>query len=168
MARKRMAGTVLKSWDEADQALREIGICGLAMENIEGRMNLEILELKQVAKEELKPLAEKKEGLELALKEWTELNRGDIKGKTRKLVFGTVGFRLSTKVLVAKDKAKAVIDMLTRMKLMNCLKIKVSLKKDELKKLPAETLSELGVVLKQEDAFGYDLDREKIKEEVAA
>lgn len=168
MTRKRMGGTFLKSWDEADQALRQIGICDLAIQNIEGKMNLEILEIKQAAKDSLKPLVEKKEGLELALKEWTELNRTDIKGKTRKLVFGTVGFRLSTKVLVAKDKVKAVIASLLRMKLSDCVKVTYTLKKDELKKLPEETLSELGVVLKEEDGFGYDVDYEKIKEEVAA
>lgn len=165
MARKRIAGTTLNSWDEADGALHDIGLIDIKLAEIEGVMGAEILAAKQTAKEKAARHLERKKALELALKEWTELHRDEIKGKTRKLTFGSVGFRLSTKVVI---KLMAyTIQILKQIGRTDCIRIKEEADKEMLATLDDKTLARVGASRKMEDAFGYEVDIQKIREEAA-
>jgi len=163
MARVRIAGTKLNSFDEVDACLAEIGKLDRELALIEHAQNEAIDQLKAETKEKCQPLQDKKTGLEIAIKEFCEANRGEFaKSKTRSLTFGSVGFRLSTKVIV-----KRIADTLQALKdlgLNGCIRIKEELDKEAMKSLPIETLAQVGAALKQEDAFGYEVKREEIQE----
>jgi len=163
MARKRLEGTKLNSWDEVDATLREIGEVGRDIGLLESAQNEEIDRVKKETKEAAAPLMDRKSALELSLKEFCEANRGEFaKAKTRVLTFGSVGFRLSTKVMI-----KRVADTLQALKDLNlrsCIRIKEELDKEAMKNLSTETLAEVGASLKTENAFGYEIDLEKLKE----
>ena len=84
---------------------REIGL-------LESGQNETIDRVKKETKEAAAPLHDKKAALELSLKEFCEANRGEFaKVKTKALTFGSVGFRISTKVMV-----KRVADTLQALK----------------------------------------------------
>jgi phage host-nuclease inhibitor protein Gam len=163
MARKRFEGTQLKSWEEVDDTLRRIGEIERDLMLIEGDTNHAIDELKAKAKTDSKPLQDQKAGLELAIKEFCEANRGEfLKVKTKQLVFGSVGFRLSTKVLIRKvgDTLQALKDL----NLTACIRTKEEIDKEALKNLDGNTLATIGASLRTEDAFGYEIDRTRIPE----
>lgn len=163
MARKRIEGTALESWDQVDETLRAIGVIDREVNLIEASANEEIDRIKAQTKEAAAPLLDKKSGLELAIKEYCEANRAEFTNmKTKALTFGSVGFRLSTKVIV-----KRVADTLQAMKdlgLSACIRIKEELDKEAMKNLSTETLAQVGAGLKTTNAFGYEIDQEKIKE----
>lgn len=163
MARKRIEGTAFQTWADVDQALRQIGEIERDLFLIEGDTNESIDRLKETAKAQAKPYLDRKTALELAMKEFCETHRAEFaKIKTKQLVFGSVGFRLSTRVLI-----KRVADTLQALKdlgLMHCIRLKEEIDKEAMKQLPAETLAEVGAGLKTENAFGYEIDRARIAE----
>jgi phage host-nuclease inhibitor protein Gam len=163
MSRKRLAGTALQSWDDVDQSLESIGQINRELALIEAGQNEAIDKIKAEAKASAAPWLDKKAALELAMKEFCEANRAEFtKTKTRLLTFGSVGFRLSSKVII-----KRVSDTLQALKdlgLSHCLRQKEELDKEAMKSLSAETLAEVGASVKTENAFGYEINLEKIRE----
>ena len=163
MARKRLSGTTLESWDEVDRCLAEIGRIDRELGLLEAAQQESIDQVKASTKAAAEPLQNKKLGLEMAIKEYAEANRAEfIKTKTRDLTFGTVGFRLSTSVVIKRiaDTVQALKDL----NLRDCLIVKESPNKDAMRALPLETLHAVGASLKQEDAFGYEIKREALAE----
>lgn len=165
MARKRIAGTRLDSWEGVDQALKSIGRLDIKLFDVEHDMNLKIIEAKEKAKRASEPLLEKKAALELAIKEFTEAHRDEFKKqRMRRLTFGSVSFRLSTKIIVRS--AQKCVDALKSLGLGSYIRTKESPDKEAMKALDDETLKKVGARRKTEDAFGYEVDFEKIKEAI--
>lgn len=100
MARKRVVEpSGVKTWEDANDALRQIAEAQLALADIEGEMNKQILGAKKAAEEQSKPYKDRVAKLERELKDFVTEHRADMgKTKTRALTFGEVGFRLSTSV----------------------------------------------------------------------
>lgn len=164
MARKRIeTGTTLESWDEVDRCLAEIARIDRELGLLEAAQAEQIDAIKASTKAAAEPLANKKLGLELAIKDYAEANRAEfVKVKSKELTFGSVGFRLSSRVVI-----KRVADTLQALKdlgLTGCIRTKEECDKDAMKNLPLETLHAVGAALKQEDAFGYEIKREALAE----
>jgi len=164
MARKRIeTGTTLNSWDEVDRCLAEIARIDRELGLLEAAQAEQIDAIKASTKASAEPLQNKKLGIELAIKDYAEANRAEfIKIKTKELTFGSVGFRLSSRVVI-----KRVADTLQALKalgLTGCIRVKEECDKDAMKNLPTETLHAAGATLKTEDAFGYEVKREELAE----
>lgn len=163
MTRKRLAGTALTSFDEVDACLKEIGQIDRELGLLEASQNEAIDKIKADSKAAAQPLQDKKATLELQIKDFCEANRGEFaKVKTKPLTFGSVGFRISTKIII-----KRVADTLQALKdlnLINCIRTKEEPDKEAMKNLSTETLAEVGAALKTENAFGYEINQEKIRE----
>ena len=163
MARKRLSATTLESWTDVDTCLREIGTLDRELALLEHAQQEQIDAIKAATKAAAEPLQAKKAGLELAIQQFAEANRGEfIKTKTRELTFGSVGFRLSTKVLI--KSVGNTLQALKDMALTACIRTREECDKEAMKNLPLETLHAVGASLKQEDAFGYEVKRELIQE----
>lgn len=164
MARKRIeTGTTLQSWDEVDRCLAEIAAIDRDLALLEAAQAEQIDTIKAQTKAAAEPLQNKKLGLELAIKDYAEANRAEfIKVKTKELTFGTVGFRLSSRVIIKRvaDTLQALRDL----DLKHCIRIKEECDKEAMKNLPLETLHAVGAALKTEDAFGYEVKREALAE----
>ncbi len=161
MARKKVMGSSFESWDEVDTALKQIGEIDRELSMIEAAQNEQIDQVKTQAKSTMAPLADRKAGLELAIRDYAEANRAEFASvKTKILTFGSVGFRLSTKVLV-----KRVGDTLQSLKdlgLSACIRVKEEIDKEAMKNLDKETLANVGAALKSENVFGYEINLEKL------
>lgn len=163
MARKRIEGTQFSTWDDVDQALKQIGEIDRELGLLESVHNEAVDALKAKAKQNAEPLQTRRANLELAMKEFVEANRAEFaKTKTKMLTFGSVGFRLSSKVLV-----KRVADTLQALKdlgLHGCIRLKEELDKEAMKNLAEETLVNVGASLKTENTFGYEVKRDELVE----
>jgi phage host-nuclease inhibitor protein Gam len=160
-ARVRMPDApALSSWDDVDLCLKEICECELAIEAHEANLTQTIQDLKMEADDLVKPYTKRIEELSRQIKEFTDANRTDIKGKTRELNFGRLGYRKSTK-LVIKSVAKA-IEALKGRKMTDCITVKESVNKDVLATYDDDTLLKVGAQKKIDDVFWYETDRERI------
>lgn len=162
MARVRIQNEpVLKSWDDVNLNLKEIGECEIAIETVEGDLNQKIQDLKLDAEMKAQPLRQRIEKLALEIKIFVEENRSEIKGKTMPLSFGNVGFRQSTKIVF--KNVKAVIASLRAKKMNDCIIVKESVDKDVLRGYPDDAIASIGATKKVEDTFWYEVDRERLK-----
>lgn len=161
MARIRIEGTKLHSWQEVDQALREIGEAQFEIERIEADLNGRIDKLKAEATKKISPIAQRKALKELAIQQFTIENREAMEAKTKILTFGQVGFRRSTKLIVRKTQE--VIRRLRDLGLKDCIRVKESVDREALKQKGDAILEAVGVIKKTEDVFWYEVDREKIE-----
>lgn len=160
MARVRIETTKLKSWEEVNLNLKEIGECQLAIEQIESNMNTKISDMKLEATMQSKPYQDRIKKLELEIKEFSEENRADIRGKTKQTDFGKIGFRQSTKIIIRS--IQSVISTLRARKMYDCIRVKEEINKDKLGEYSDEVIAAVGASKKVEDVFWYEVDREKL------
>lgn len=162
--RKRMENPMLASWAEVDEALKEIAAANNELQIINGRMNMQIDALKEASEKLATPYKEGIKKQELLIKEFVQANRNDMKGKSRKLTFGTVGFRASTKLSLPKD-LKRVIASLRKNGMEDCIVKKESVNKDILKIYSEKDILKVGGKLKKEDAFYYEVKQDVVVKE---
>lgn len=156
--RKRMEEPMLKSWDQADEALKEIAEAEHELDMLHSAMNMQVDALKKQFDEAAKPYHEKVKKNELLVKEFASSSREQMDGKSKKLTFGTVGFRMSTKLGLPKDVAK-VIKNLRKYGMEKCITTKESVNKDILKTYEEKDILKVGGKLQKEDTFFYELNK---------
>ena len=165
MARKRIEGTALQSWDEVDTSLAAIARADRELSLIEGAANEQIEQIRKAIKDASQPVLDKKAALELAIKEYCNANRSEFaKVKTRALTFGEVGFRLSTKITI--KRIAETLQALKDLSLTTCIRTKEEPDKEAMKLLTNDVLAEVGANRKVENTFGYTLNLERINGEV--
>lgn len=161
MARKRIEGTALTTYEDVDNVLRHIGEIDRDLDLSQAATDEAIDLVKQGHKERTEPLHAIKANLERQLKEFGESRRIDFaEVRNRELTFGSIGFRRSTSVVIKKvgDTLQALIDL----GLTQCVRTKQEPDKDAMRELSSETLASCGAALKVVDAFGYEIKREQI------
>ncbi len=163
MARKRIEGGQLQTWDDVDQALKQIKEIDRDLAGIEAAQNEAIDRCKAEAKQQAAPLMTRKAGLELAIKDYAEANRADFGDtKSKELTFGVLSFRKSTSLVV--KKVGDTLQALKSLGLHGCIRVKEELDKDALRNLSEETLINVGAGLKVQNTFGYELKRDALVE----
>jgi len=162
MARKKVAAA-FKTWDDVDNAMREIIEAEGCVDEVEIELNRIIATAKEEAERRIKPMTEKIRSLEVQMRAFVESRRSDIDGKTQKLNFGRTGFRLSTRVVVPSGKLPEIINALRRYEMLDCIAVKESVNKEALKKYAAEDVTKTGAYLKTSDEFWYEVDKETLK-----
>ena len=168
MARKRVVeAPSLHSWEDVNDALRQIAEAQLAVQDIEGEMNKQILGAKKVAEEQSKPLNDNVAKLEREIKSFVTDHRDEM-GKTKSVVltFGEVGFRLSTSVSLprAKEKLEEIIRRLKSRQMTDCIVVEEKVSKEALKKYGEDTVNAVGATWKQSDVFGYEVNIAKLEQ----
>ena len=166
MARKRVIeAPSLKSWEDVNDALRQIAEAQIALGDIESDMQKQILGAQQIAESESKPDSIAK--LEREIKEFVSDHREDLgKLKSKTLTFGEVGFRLSTSVVLprAKEKLEEIIRRLKARQMTDCIVVEEKISKDNLKKYGEDTVAAVGATWKQKDVFGYEVNIAKLEQ----
>lgn len=155
-----MENPVLKSWDEVDATLKEISECENQLAILESSMNIQIDAVKEGFNEKAAPYKEEIKKLEAIIKEYVTENKGDLKGKSRELTFGRVGFRFSTKVSIPKNVEK-LIKLLRKNEMDDCIIVKETVNKDVLRTYDEKDIIKVGASLKKEDTFWYETRKEE-------
>lgn len=170
MARKKISEQCeLKSWDDVNLYLCEIGEKERAIEYIKAKMQEDIDDLKLKADDETKKVNERIGHLAFQMKLFADEHSADFAGKkTKALTFGQVGYRKSTSAILPKDKAK-IAEIIIALKARGMEKCIVTppekINKDILKTYPEDDVKAVGAKLKVKDGFWYEVDREKRNKE---
>lgn len=168
MARKRVVeAPSLHSWEDVNDALRQIAEAQIALGEIQSDMQKQILGAQKVAEEQSKPLNDNVAKLERAIKSFVTDHRDEM-GKTKSVVltFGEVGFRLSTSVSLprAKEKLEEIIRRLKSRQMTDCIVVEEKVSKEALKKYGEDTVNAVGATWKQSDVFGYEVNIAKLEQ----
>lgn len=168
MARKRVVeAPSLHSWEDVNDALRQIAEAQIALGEIQSDMQKQILGAQKVAEEQSKPLNDNVARLEREIKSFVTDHRDEM-GKTKSMVltFGEVGFRLSTSVSLprAKEKLEEIIRRLKSRQMTDCIVVEEKVSKEALKKYGEDTVNAVGATWKQSDVFGYEVNIAKLEQ----
>ena len=168
MARKRVVeAPSLHSWEDVNDALRQIAEAQIALGEIQSDMQKQILGAQKVAEEQSKPLNDSVAKLEREIKSFVTDHRDEM-GKTKSVVltFGEVGFRLSTSVSLprAKEKLEEIIRRLKSRQMTDCIVVEEKVSKEALKKYGEDTVNAVGATWKQSDLFGYEVNIAKLEQ----
>lgn len=168
MARKRVVeAPSLHSWEDVNDALRQIAEAQIALGEIQSDMQKQILGAQKVAEEQSKPLNDNVAKLEREIKSFVTDHRDEM-GKTKSMVltFGEVGFRLSTSVSLprAKEKLEEIIRRLKSRQMTDCIVVEEKVSKEALKKYGEDTVNAVGATWKQSDVFGYEVNIAKLEQ----
>ena len=168
MARKRVVeAPSLHSWEDVNDALRQIAEAQIALGEIQSDMQKQILGAQKVAEEQSKPLNDNVAKLEREIKSFVTDHRDEM-GKTKSMVltFGEVGFRLSTSVSLprAKEKLEEIIRRLKSRQMTDCIVGEEKVSKEALKKYGEDTVNAVGATWKQSDVFGYEVNIAKLEQ----
>ena len=168
MARKRVVeAPSLHSWEDVNDALRQIAEAQIALGEIQSDMQKQILGAQKVAEEQSKPLNDNVAKLEREIKSFVTDHRDEM-GKTMSVVltFGEVGFRLSTSVSLprAKEKLEEIIRRLKSRQMTDCIVVEEKVSKEALKKYGEDTVNAVGATWKQSDVFGYEVNIAKLEQ----
>lgn len=168
MARKRVVeAPSLHSWEDVNDALRQIAEAQIALGEIQSDMQKQILGAQKVAEEQSKPLNDNVAKLEREIKSFVTDHRDEM-GKTKSMVltFGEVGFRLSTSVSLprVKEKLEEIIRRLKSRQMTDCIVVEEKVSKEALKKYGEDTVNAVGATWKQSDVFGYEVNIAKLEQ----
>lgn len=168
MARKRVVeAPSLHSWEDVNDALRQIAEAQIALGEIQSDMQKQILGAQKVAEEQSKPINDNVAKLEREIKSFVTDHRDEM-GKTKSVVltFGEVGFRLSTSVSLprAKEKLEEIIRRLKSRQMTDCIVVEEKVSKEALKKYGEDTVNAVGATWKQSDVFGYEANIAKLEQ----
>ena len=168
MARKRVVeAPSLHSWEDVNDALRQIAEAQIELGEIQSDMQKQILGAQKVAEEQSKPLNDNVAKLEREIKSFVTDHRDEM-GKTKSVVltFGEVGFRLSTSVSLprAKEKLEEIIRRLKSRQMTDCIVVEEKVSKEALKKYGEDTVNAVGATWKQSDVFGYEVNIAKLEQ----
>lgn len=168
MARKRVVeAPSLHSWEDVNDALRQIAEAQIALGEIQSDMQKQILGAQKVVEEQSKPLNDNVAKLEREIKSFVTDHRDEM-GKTKSMVltFGEVGFRLSTSVSLprAKEKLEEIIRRLKSRQMTDCIVVEEKVSKEALKKYGEDTVNAVGATWKQSDVFGYEVNIAKLEQ----
>ena len=168
MARKRVVeAPSLHSWEDVNDALRQIAEAQIALGEIQSDMQKQILGAQKVAEEQSKPLNDNVAKLEREIKSFVTDHRDEM-GKTKSVVltFGEVGFRLSTSVSLprAKEKLEEIIRRLKSRQMTDCIVVEEKVSKEALKMYGEDTVNAVGATWKQSDVFGYEVNIAKLEQ----
>jgi phage host-nuclease inhibitor protein Gam len=168
MARKRVVeAPSLHSWEDVNDALRQIAEAQIALGEIQSDMQKQILGAQKVAEEQSKPINDNVAKLEREIKSFVTDHRDEM-GKTKSVVltFGEVGFRLSTSVSLprAKEKLEEIIRRLKSRQMTDCIVVEEKVSKEALKKYGEDTVNAVGATWKQSDVFGYEVNIAKLEQ----
>ena len=107
------------------------------------------------------PLQNRIKRLESDVKDYVDCHRAEMAGKSRTLNFGTVGYRISSKLMLPTGKVAEAIATLKAMGRKEFIKTTESLDREALKRQPLEFLNQIGAYIRQSDEFYYDVSDEQ-------
>jgi len=99
MARKKVTSVpALADWGAVDNALRDIRECQHTLAEMAVQRDRQIDSIKADYAQGALPLQNRVKALESEVKAYVDLHRAELDGKSRALNFGTVGYRVSSKL----------------------------------------------------------------------
>ena len=162
MARRKVtAAPVLADWAAVDGALRDIRECEHALTELGVDRDRRIDNIKEEYSKMALPLQNRIKKLEADVKAYADAHRAELTGKSRTLNFGTVGYRISSRLILPASKAAEAIATLKALDRKEFIKTTETLDRAALLRQPVELLNQIGAYIQQRDEFYYDVSGEE-------
>ena len=164
MARYKPNIGKIKTLEDADLALKEIGLLEHELEAIDGEANKKIAEIKADCAKQGEGLRKRITDLSALLGAFAEYNREELfkDRKSQKLSFGEFGYRKSTSISVKKT----TLELLKKLKLVRYIRIKEEIDKDLMAEMTDESLAQVDAVRKVKESFFCEANREQVNKEL--
>ncbi|HPA71679.1 MAG TPA: host-nuclease inhibitor Gam family protein [Spirochaetota bacterium] len=163
--RKRITGTAqIKSLEDANAALAEIGRLTLQIEAIDGKATEKIGKIKEDAAIKGKEARERIQDIETALSLYADYNKAELfqDRKSIPLTYGQIGFRMSTKVSIKRT----TLELLKKLFPGKGLRVKEEVDKEQLKDWPDEDLAQVDAAKVPQDTFFYEVNRDEVNKDL--
>lgn len=167
----------INSFEECDQALKELALATFDLEKNEAEMNERIQAVKEEYENKTAASRGKKEDLEQQIEAFSLINKPEFnKLRTKELIYGWIGFRTNPPKVAQLNRKYSVqtsVELLKKIFKKKYLREKTEMDKEKIladyaiKKLTDEKLASVGLKVDQDDAFYYDINRDKISSEAA-
>ena len=162
MARRKVTeAPALTDWAAVDSALRDIRERQHALTELSVDRDRRIDAVKDEYSKMALPLQNRIKKLEGEVKVYVDAHRAEMTGKSRTLNFGTVGYRISSKLVLPATKAAEAIAALKALGHKEFVKTTETLDRAALSRQPAEFLEQIGAYIRQSDEFYYDVSGEE-------
>jgi phage host-nuclease inhibitor protein Gam len=159
MARRKPPAPALLSWDDVDDAMRQIIEKDNELNGLTALLDEAIEKLKHDYEKAAKPLQDDVKVMGSQIKQFVSEHRDDLGAKkTMKLLHGKTGFRLSTSCVVPRGKEQNVVAQLEAMGLWDCVAVKKTVNKEQLKGQPEDVIIQAGARLDTKDTFWYEVE----------
>lgn len=156
----------IRSKEEANDAIKEIGELKRVLIEVENKMNDDIATRKAAAATEAAPHRSRLEALENGIYAFADIKKEELftdKQRSLKLDFGTIGYRRSSEISLKKSFTwKAVLAKLKELAFKEAIRIKEEPDKDIMTSWPPERLALVGCEKKNKDTFWYEVDEVKL------
>ena len=164
MARYKPNIGKIKTLEDANLALKEIGLLEHELETIDGEANKKIAEIKADCAKQGEGLRKRITDLSALLGAFAEYNREELfkDRKSQKLSFGEFGYRKSTAISIKKT----TLELLKKLKLDRYIRIKEEIDKDLMAEMSDEARAQVDAVRKVKDAFFCQANREEVNKEL--
>ena len=164
MARYKPNIGKIKTLEDANLALKEIGLLEHELEAIDGEANKKIAEIKADCAKQGEGLRKRITDLSALLGAFAEYNREELfkDRKSQKLSFGEFGYRKSTAISIKKT----TLGLLKKLKLDRYIRTKEEVDKDLMAEMSDESLAQVDAVRKVKDSFFCQANREEVNKEL--
>jgi len=154
----------IKSLDEANLVLKEIGLLEKELEGIDSEAHKQIAEVKEAAASKGQGIRKRIVEAASQLGAYAEYNKEELfkDRKSIQLSFGLFGYRKSTSISVKKT----TLELLKKLNLDDCILTKEEPSKEAMANLDDETLAQVDAVRKIKDDFFCQADKEEINKEL--
>ena len=156
----------IRSKEEANDAIKEIGEVKRIIVEIENKMNDDIAILKAEAATEAASYRSRLEALENGVYAFADIKKEELftdKQRSLKLDFGVIGYRRSSEIGLKKGFTwKTVLAKLKELAFKDAIRIKEEPDKDIMKSWPKERLALVGCENKEKDTFWYEVDEVRL------
>ena len=154
----------IKTLDEANLVLKEIGLLEKELESIDSEAHKQIAEIKEEAAKKGQDIRKRITSDSALLGSYAEYNRTELfkDRKSIQLSFGSMGYRKSTSI----STKKTTLELLKKLKLEKYIRIKEEVDKDAMAELLDDTLAQVDAVRKVKDDFFCEADKEEINKEL--
>jgi phage host-nuclease inhibitor protein Gam len=154
----------INSLEDANTALKEIGLLERELEAIDAEAGKAIAEIKAAAVKKGEALRKRIVDNASMIGAYAEYNKADLfrDRKSVEVVFGSFGYRKSTSISVKKT----TLELLKKLKLDKYIRIKEEPDKEGMAGLTDETLAQVDAVRKIKDEFYCEANKEEINQEL--
>lgn len=154
----------LESLEDVNFALRDIGLKEKELDAIDAKAAKDIAEIKTKAAKDGEALRKEIAESSAKIQAYAEYNRDELfkDRKSLDLSFGKIGFRLSTKI----HTKKTTLELLKKMGLGLCIRVKEECDKDKMGDLTDEQLASVDAAKKVTNDFFCEANLEEINKDL--
>jgi phage host-nuclease inhibitor protein Gam len=150
------------TWDQVDDLVQRCGELTARIGELNRELTKSVADAKATYKGRVAAVERELADIYGGIQVFVTQNRSELRGRSKRLNHGKIGYRKSTHVRL-KAKSADVLEQLEALGLDGCIKVKKTVDRNALRNLEPAVLKRLGAELLVEDVFFVEPDRVEVK-----